>query len=197
MLVPAIARITARFGEAPRAVTADRGYGEAKVDAELEALGVKRVAIPRRGKPGAARQKVQRGAAFTKLVKWRTGSEARISSSSATTGGGTFEVDGIGGTAGVVRVGRARPQRHQGQRPPPRRHRRAGTRLCRDGEAPDRPGNRPITKTCPMHPQPELPPACRFSPHAPTVPERTGRAAEIEAWGRDRGCQALFMPKSL
>ena len=79
MLVPAITRITALVGRAPKAVTADRGYGEAKVDAELEALGVKRVAIPRRGKPGVARQKVQRGAAFTKLVKWRTGSEARIS----------------------------------------------------------------------------------------------------------------------
>ncbi len=79
MLVPAIARIAARFAKAPEAVTADRGYGEAKVDAELEAMGVKTVAIPRRGKPGAARQKVQRARAFTELVKWRTGSEARIS----------------------------------------------------------------------------------------------------------------------
>src|SRR5688572_16822481 len=52
MLVPAIARITARFGRAPDAVTADRGYGEAKIDAELVALGVKRVSIPRRGRPG-------------------------------------------------------------------------------------------------------------------------------------------------
>jgi IS5 family transposase len=79
MLVPAIERIAARFGKAPKAVTADRGYGEAKVDAELEALGVERVAIPRKGRPGAARQQVQRGKGFTKLVKWRTGSEARIS----------------------------------------------------------------------------------------------------------------------
>jgi IS5 family transposase len=79
MLVPAIERIAARFGRPPKAVTADRGYGEAKVDAELEALGVKRVAIPRKGRPGAARQKTQRGRGFTKLVKWRTGSEARIS----------------------------------------------------------------------------------------------------------------------
>jgi len=97
MLVPAIARITARFG-APGAVTADRGYGEAKVDAELEALGVKRVAIPRRGKPGAARQKVQRGAAFTKLVKWRTGSEARISHLKRDYGWARSRVDGIAAT---------------------------------------------------------------------------------------------------
>jgi transposase, IS5 family len=30
MLAPAISRIKTRFGKAPRAVTADRGYGEAK-----------------------------------------------------------------------------------------------------------------------------------------------------------------------
>ena len=97
MLAPAIARITARFG-APGAVTADRGYGEAKVDADLVALGVKRVAIPRRGKPGAARQQVQRGRAFTKLVKWRTGSEARISHLKRDYGWARSRVDGIGGT---------------------------------------------------------------------------------------------------
>ena len=79
MLVPAIARIVVRFGRAPRAVTADRGYGEAAVDADLEALGVHRVVIPRKGRPGAARQGVQRAPSFRKLVKWRTGSEARIS----------------------------------------------------------------------------------------------------------------------
>jgi len=79
MLVPAVARITARFGRAPKSVTADRGYGEASVDAGLEALGVKKVAIPRKGRPGAQRQRVQRAGAFTRLVKWRTGSEARIS----------------------------------------------------------------------------------------------------------------------
>lgn len=79
MLVPAIARVPARFGRAPRAVTADRGYGEAAVDTELAALGVKAVAIPRKGRPGAARQAAQRARPFTKLVNWRTGSESRIS----------------------------------------------------------------------------------------------------------------------
>jgi IS5 family transposase len=37
------------------------------------------VLIPRKGRPGAARQAVQHGRSFRKLVKWRTGSEARIS----------------------------------------------------------------------------------------------------------------------
>ena len=52
-LVPMVARVIARFGRAPQAVAADRGYGEAAVDAGLAALGVRRVAIPRRGRPGA------------------------------------------------------------------------------------------------------------------------------------------------
>jgi IS5 family transposase len=80
MLAPAIARVMARFGKAPKAVTADRGYGEARVDDELAALGVKTVAIPRRGKANAARQKVQCRRGFTKLVKWRTGCEGRVAS---------------------------------------------------------------------------------------------------------------------
>ena len=67
MLAPAVERIRRRFGRAPAAVTADRGYGEAKVDAELNALGVKRVYIPRKGKPNAARKKVQRGRGFVKI----------------------------------------------------------------------------------------------------------------------------------
>jgi len=39
MLVPAVARVAARFNKVPKAVTADRGYGEAKVESELESLG--------------------------------------------------------------------------------------------------------------------------------------------------------------
>jgi transposase, IS5 family len=98
MLVPAVARIIARFGRAPRAVTADRGYGEARIDTELADLGVNQVAIPRRGRPGPARTKVQRGRRFTKLVKWRTGSEARISCLKRDFGWRRSLFDGIGGT---------------------------------------------------------------------------------------------------
>ncbi len=79
MLAPAIERIAQRAGRVPRAVTADRGYGEAGVERDLEALGVKHIAIPRKGRPGAARQQQQRARRFVRLVKWRTGSEARIS----------------------------------------------------------------------------------------------------------------------
>ncbi len=79
LLAPAIRRVKARFGRTPNSVAADRGYGEAAVDAALEAEGVQRVAIPRRGRPGVARQRVERAHPFRHLVKWRTGIEGRIS----------------------------------------------------------------------------------------------------------------------
>jgi transposase, IS5 family len=78
-LAPAIARITHRTGRAPGAVAADRGYGEAAVENDLHDAGVTTVAIPRKGKPGAARQAHERQPGFRRLVKWRTGCEGRIS----------------------------------------------------------------------------------------------------------------------
>src|SRR5258705_10549101 len=78
-LVPAIARITARAGRAPTAVTADRGYGYASVVAELHELGVRCVAIPRASKPSTDRREFEHRKAFRAKVKWRTGSEGGIS----------------------------------------------------------------------------------------------------------------------
>ena len=77
-LVPAIARIAERAGRAPTAVTADRGYGYASVEAELHELGVRCVAIPRASKPSTARREFEHRKAFRAKVKWRTGSEGRI-----------------------------------------------------------------------------------------------------------------------
>jgi IS5 family transposase len=78
-LVPAVARVIARTGQRPRTVTADRGYGEARVENNLHELGVRTVAIPRKGRPGQARQALEHRQAFRRNIKWRTGSEARIS----------------------------------------------------------------------------------------------------------------------
>jgi transposase, IS5 family len=50
-LAPAIERIRRRTGRAPRAVTADRGYGEAGVERDLHELGVRTVAIRARPRP--------------------------------------------------------------------------------------------------------------------------------------------------
>jgi len=77
-LAPAIARAIAAAGVTPDAVTADRGYGQASVDAELTELGVETIAILRKGQPGKARQQVEAEPAFTELIKWRTGAEGRI-----------------------------------------------------------------------------------------------------------------------
>jgi len=78
-LAPAIQRIKARTGRAPRTVTADRGYGEAAIDQALTELDVRTVVIPRRGRPGAARQHVEKRRALRRTIKWRTGCEGRIS----------------------------------------------------------------------------------------------------------------------
>ena len=78
-LAPAIQRIKARTGRAPRTVTADRGYGEAATDQALTELGVRTVVIPRKGRPGAPRQHVEKRRAFRRTIKWRTGCEGRIS----------------------------------------------------------------------------------------------------------------------
>ena len=46
---------------------------------DLHDLGVRTVVIPRKGRPGKARQAHEHRRAFRRTVKWRTGSEARIS----------------------------------------------------------------------------------------------------------------------
>ena len=97
MLGAAIGRIKKRFSKVPRAVTADRGYGEAKVETELHALGVTHVAIPRKGRPGAQRQGVESSRRFRKLIKWRTGSEGRISHLKHSWGWERTMLDGIDG----------------------------------------------------------------------------------------------------
>jgi IS5 family transposase len=97
-LAPAVARIKQLAGRAPRAVTADRGYGGAKVQKDLEDHGVKTVAIVRKGRQSAARRVVERRRGFVKLIKWRTGSEGRISSLKRDFGWGRSLMDGIGGT---------------------------------------------------------------------------------------------------
>lgn len=96
-LTPAIERITHRTGRAPRAVTADRGYGEASVERELHELGIRSVAIPRKGKPGATRREFEHRRAFRKMVKWRTGSEGRINHIKRSYGWDRTELTGIHG----------------------------------------------------------------------------------------------------
>jgi IS5 family transposase len=96
-LGPAIERITRRAGRTPRAVTADRGYGQASVERDLHDLGVRSVAIPRTSKPTAARREVEHRRAFRDKVKWRTGSEGRINHLKRSYGWNRTELTGIHG----------------------------------------------------------------------------------------------------
>jgi len=64
LLVPALKRVIARTGKPPGALTADRGYGQASVEREVADLGVARIAIPRKGRAGPARQVSSGGGAF-------------------------------------------------------------------------------------------------------------------------------------
>jgi len=98
LLAPAIARIKKLVGRAPKAVTADRGYGAASVQADLEGLGVAQVAIVRKGRQSATRRVVERRPGFVKLIKWRTGSEGRISSLKRGYGWNRSLMDGLDGT---------------------------------------------------------------------------------------------------
>ena len=56
-LAPAIERIRRRAGRAPRAVAADRGYGQPAFERDLHEMGVRTVAIPRQGTTSATRKK--------------------------------------------------------------------------------------------------------------------------------------------
>jgi transposase, IS5 family len=96
-LAPAIERITRRTGRPPRAVTADRGYGDTSVERDLHLLGVRSVAIPRRSKPSAARREFEHRRAFRTKVKWRTGSEGRINHLKRSYGWNRTELTGLNG----------------------------------------------------------------------------------------------------
>lgn len=96
-LAPAIKRIGRRTGHIPRAVTADRGYGETSVDDDLHELGVRSVAIPRKSKPSTVRRQFEHRRAFRDKVKWRTGSEGRINHMKRSYGWNRTEFTSIGG----------------------------------------------------------------------------------------------------
>lgn len=96
-LSPAVARVIARTRRRPRTVTADRGYGETSVEDDLHDLGVRTVVIPRKSKPGKARQAVERRPAFRQTIKWRTGCEGRISSLKRGYGWDRTRLDGLEG----------------------------------------------------------------------------------------------------
>jgi IS5 family transposase len=97
MLVPAVERVAARANRVPKAVTADRGYGDTAVGDALTDLGVTTVVLPTKGKPSASRRVIEQRPAFQRLVKWRTGSEGRISCLKRDFGWNRTQIDGLQG----------------------------------------------------------------------------------------------------
>lgn len=75
---PAIAQHKRTFKRAPRMATADRGYFSATNVREAERSGVKRVAVPGRGRLSQERATTQRERWFQRALRWRAGVEARI-----------------------------------------------------------------------------------------------------------------------
>ena len=98
-LAPAVERISRRPAGTPRAVTADRGYGQAAVERDLRELGVRLVVIPRQAATSPARQATEHGRRFRRLVKWRTGCEGRISHLKHRYGWDRTRLDGRHGAA--------------------------------------------------------------------------------------------------
>jgi transposase, IS5 family len=78
-LVPALDRHEASFGQAPRTLAADRGFFSAANEREAENRGVKRVALPARGRLSQARAERQKQRWFRRALRWRAGVEATIS----------------------------------------------------------------------------------------------------------------------
>jgi IS5 family transposase len=77
--MPALERHRTAFGKAPNLATADRGFFSAENEREAERLGVKKVALPARGRLSAKRAQRQKQRWFRRALRWRAGSEATIS----------------------------------------------------------------------------------------------------------------------
>jgi transposase, IS5 family len=77
--MPALRQQQACFGRAPEMATADRGFFSAKNQREAQELGVKKVALPARGRLSAQRAQQQKQRWFRRALRWRAGCEATIS----------------------------------------------------------------------------------------------------------------------
>jgi IS5 family transposase len=77
--IPAMKQHQASFGRAPRMATADRGFFSAKNERAAKDLGVKKVALPARGRLSRSRAKHQEQRWFQRALRWRAGIEATIS----------------------------------------------------------------------------------------------------------------------
>jgi len=77
--MPALEQHQASFGQAPVMASGDRGFFSANNEREAQTLGVKKVALPARGRLSAKRAEQQKQRWFRRGLRWRAGIEATIS----------------------------------------------------------------------------------------------------------------------
>lgn len=77
--MPALENHQARFGKAPEMATGDRGFFSASNEQKANDLGVKKVALPARGRLSKRRARLQKERWFRRALRWRAGIEATIS----------------------------------------------------------------------------------------------------------------------
>jgi IS5 family transposase len=77
--VPAIEKHIEVFGCSPYLATADRGFYSGANEQTAKRLGVRRVCLPKQGQLSASRREHQRQRWFRAGLRWRVGSEGRIS----------------------------------------------------------------------------------------------------------------------
>lgn len=76
--VPAVLQHKELFGRAPEIATADRGFQSAANERAASELGVKKVALPSRGRRSKTRDRTEKQRYFQRALRWRAGIEARI-----------------------------------------------------------------------------------------------------------------------
>jgi IS5 family transposase len=76
---PSLKAHAQRFGHPPRLAVADSGFASADNERVAEAMGVRRVALPRRGRLSGKVARRQKQRWFRRALRWRTGSEGKIS----------------------------------------------------------------------------------------------------------------------
>ena len=79
LLVSAVEQHQRQFGRPPRMVAADTGFYSLRNERTIQAMGVKRVAVPSLSTKSSERRKLQRTRWFRLGQRWRTGCEGRIS----------------------------------------------------------------------------------------------------------------------
>ena len=77
--LPALEQHQAVFGRVPEMAVGDRGFFSARNEREAEEMGVKKVALPARGRLSQKRKEREKQRWFRRALRWRAGSESTIS----------------------------------------------------------------------------------------------------------------------